>query len=52
MEITKEEKGYEIPFTRHFYVYQPIRQALEAINERGSLKRKNTLLMNESGIIL
>ena len=29
--ITAEEKGYEIPFTKHFYVYQPLRK-IELVN--------------------
>ena len=51
-QITKEEKGYEIPFTRHFYVYQPLRQAIEVVYEIGLLEKENTLLMHESGINL
>ena len=51
-QITKEEKGYEIPFTRHFYVYQPLRQAIEVVYEIGLLEKENTLLMNELGINL
>ena len=36
--ITAEEKGYEIPFTKHFYVYQPLREAAEVSKEIASLE--------------
>ncbi len=51
-QITKEEKGYEIPFTKHFYVYQPLRQADEVVYEIGLLEKENALLMNELEINL
>lgn len=50
--ITKEEKGYEIPFTKHFYIYQPLRQQAEVVNEMAVLENENLSLMNELGIRL
>jgi type I restriction enzyme M protein len=50
--ISKEEKGYEIPFTMHFYIYQPLRQQAEVVNEMALLERENLSLMNELGIKL
>ncbi|GAB1447026.1 class I SAM-dependent DNA methyltransferase [Bacteroidota bacterium] len=49
-QITKEEKGYEIPFTKHFYVYQPLREANLVSAELSKLEAENTLLMNQLGI--
>jgi type I restriction enzyme M protein len=51
-EITKEEKGYEIPFTKHFYVYQPLREQAKVVNEMAELEKENLDLMNELGIKL
>lgn len=48
--ITAEEKGYEIPFTKHFYVYQPLRGAKLVMDELAALERDNLLLMKELGI--
>ena len=50
--ITKEEKGYEIPFTKHFYIYQPLRENRTVTAEIAALEKENMLLMNELGIIL
>ena len=55
-----EKKGYEIPFTRQFYVYQPLRQlesVLEVFKnlEHGNKKEGilgNTQLLNELGLEL
>jgi len=49
-QITKEEKGYEIPFTKHFYVYQPLRDAEEVIKEFAQLENENQKLIEEIGI--
>jgi type I restriction enzyme M protein len=49
-QITKEEKGYEIPFTKHFYVYQPLRDVNEVTNEIAELEKKNLKLIEELGI--
>lgn len=49
-EITKEEKGYEIPFTKHFYVYQPLRDINEVTNEIAELEQENLKLIEELGI--
>jgi type I restriction enzyme M protein len=51
-EITKEEKGYEIPFTKHFYVYQPLREQAIVVNEMAELEKENLDLMRELGIKL
>jgi type I restriction enzyme M protein len=48
--ITAEEKGYEIPFTKHFYVYQPLREAPLVTAELSGLEDENLLLMKELGI--
>ncbi|MBX2888162.1 MAG: SAM-dependent DNA methyltransferase [Ferruginibacter sp.] len=49
-EITKEEKGYEIPFTKHFYVYQPLREASLVTNEIAALENENLELMKQLGL--
>jgi type I restriction enzyme M protein len=51
-QITKEEKGYEIPFTKHFYVYQPLREQTQVINEITALESENLELMKSLGITL
>ena len=51
-EITKEEKGYEIPFTKHFYVYQPLREAALVTSEIADLENSNTEILNQLGITL
>lgn len=51
-QITKEEKGYEIPFTKHFYVYQPLREQAKVVKEMAELERENLALMRELGITL
>lgn len=48
--ITKEEKGYEIPFTKHFYVYQPLREQAKVVNEMAKLESENLELMKQLGI--
>ena len=48
--IIAEEKGYEIPFTKHFYVYQPLREASVVVNELAALENENVELMKELGI--
>jgi len=50
--ITAEEKGYEIPFTKHFYVYQPLREQAKVVNEMAELEKENLDLMRELGITL
>ncbi len=50
--ITAEEKGYEIPFTKHFYVYQPLREQAKVVNEIAALEIKNLELMKTLGITL
>lgn len=51
-EITKEEKGYEIPFTKHFYVYKPLREQAQVVNEIAELESENLALIAELGIML
>ncbi|OFX58610.1 MAG: hypothetical protein A2066_10425 [Bacteroidetes bacterium GWB2_41_8] len=51
-KITAEEKGYEIPFTKHFYVYQPLREQAKVVNEMAELEKENLDLMKELGIKL
>ncbi|OWY25153.1 SAM-dependent DNA methyltransferase [Sphingobacteriales bacterium UPWRP_1] len=51
-QITKEEKGYEIPFTKHFYVYQPLREQAKVVNEMAELESENLELMKTLGITL
>lgn len=51
-QITKEEKGYEIPFTKHFYVYQPLREQAKVVNEMAALENDNLELMKTLGITL
>jgi type I restriction enzyme M protein len=56
--ITGEEKGYEIPFTKHFYEYQPLRKADIVTREIAALEWGddetvgNEQLLNELGISL
>lgn len=50
--ITKEEKGYEIPFNKHFYVYHPLRKADEVTKEITQLENENTQLLNQLGITI
>jgi len=55
-----EKKGYEIPFTREFYVYQPLRKLETVLEEfkdleKGNKKESivgNTELLNELGLQL
>ena len=51
-KITKEEKGYEIPFTKHFYVYQPLREQAIVVKEMAELEKENLELMKTLGITL
>jgi len=46
-KIMNEKKGYEIPFTQHFYVYKPLRSAEEALKEFQQLEQENTKLLQE-----
>lgn len=47
-----ERKGYEIPFTREFYVYQPLRQLEEVLQEFKNNENENAVLLNELGLQL
>ncbi len=48
--ITAEDKGYEIPFTKHFYVYQPLREVEVVTKELTDLEFESSKLLNELGI--
>lgn len=50
--ITAEEKGYEIPFTKHFYNYQPLRNVDLVLSEIEELERDNNELLAQIGISL
>ena len=39
-ESTREKVGYEIPFTRHFYVYKPLRPLKEIDKEIRQLQKE------------
>jgi len=47
-----EKKGYEIPFTREFYVYQPLREMEEVLGEFAEIENENQTLLDELGIAL
>jgi len=47
-----EKKGYEIPFTKEFYVYQPLRKLEEVLGEFSEMERENQSLLSELGIEL
>lgn len=51
-KITNDVKGYEIPFTKHFYVYQPLREQAKVVNEMAELESENLELMKTLGITL
>jgi hypothetical protein len=48
--ITGEEKGYEIPFTKHFYQYLPLRAQAFVVKELAELEETNLDLMRKLGI--
>ena len=50
--VTEIRKGYEIPFTQHFYEYQPLPQANEVIAAFSSLEEDNRQLLAELGLTL
>jgi len=50
--ITAIKKGYEIPFTREFYVYQPLRKLAEPTAEFAKLEQENQALLNQLGLNL
>lgn len=45
--ITETKKGYEIPFTQHFYQYQPLRSADVVLKEFAELEKQNVVLLKE-----
>jgi type I restriction enzyme M protein len=50
--ITEERKGYEIPFTQHFYQYQPLPAADEVISAFTRLEDENKQLLTDLGLSL
>ncbi len=47
IDHTKTKIGYEIPFTRHFYVYKPPRPLAEIDAELKSLEAEIQALLGE-----
>lgn len=47
-----EKKGYEIPFTREFYIYKPLPKLNDVLDKLTQTERENQSLLNELGIIL
>ncbi len=45
--ISESKKGYEIPFTQHFYQYQPLRSAEVVLAEFAELEKLNVELLKE-----
>ena len=46
-KIKNEKKGYEIPFTQHFYVYKPLRSPDEVLGKFQALEEENARLKKE-----
>lgn len=46
-KIKSEKKGYEIPFTQHFYVYKPLRSPDEVLGKFQALEEENARLKKE-----
>ena len=46
-ESTRDKIGYEIPFTRHFYVYKPLRPLEEIDKELKENQKEIVKLQNE-----
>ena len=47
-----EKKGYEIPFTREFYIYKPLPRLENVLDNLTQTERENQSLLNELGIKL
>ncbi|MFN9708412.1 MAG: SAM-dependent DNA methyltransferase, partial [Burkholderiales bacterium] len=47
IDHSKTKVGYEIPLTRHFYVYQPPRPLEEIANEISQLEKDIMAMLNE-----
>lgn len=47
-----EKKGYEIPFTREFYVYQSLRQLESVLEEFKKHESENESILNDLGLQL
>ncbi|TLS77945.1 SAM-dependent DNA methyltransferase [Mariprofundus erugo] len=50
--VTEIRKGYEIPFTQHFYVYQPLPTAESVMEAFSELEDENRKLLAELGLSL
>jgi len=50
--ITEIRKGYEIPFTQHFYEYQPLPLASDVMEAFAALEEDNRKLLAELGLAL
>lgn len=48
----EEKKGYEIPFTREFYIYKPLPKLKDVLNEFVLIEKKNKNILIELGITL
>jgi type I restriction enzyme M protein len=48
IDETKTKVGYEIPFTRHFYVYRPLRAVVEIDADIRNLERQIQLMLGEA----
>jgi len=46
-EKGKEKTGYEVPFTRHFYKYKPLRELSEIIADIKALEQEAEGLLSE-----
>ncbi|MFK7980334.1 MAG: class I SAM-dependent DNA methyltransferase [Saprospiraceae bacterium] len=51
-KILREEKGYEIPFTREFYKYQPLPKLEEVVEKFAELEGDNQRILSQLGIDL
>jgi len=47
-----EKKGYEIPFTREFYIYKPLPKLEDVLNKFTQTERKNQSLFKKLGITI
>ena len=50
--IKEEKKGYEIPLTREFYVYQPLQTLDEPLAEHAEMEKENQQLLESLGLNL
>jgi type I restriction enzyme M protein len=50
--FVEEKKGYEIPFTKEFYVYQPLRELETVLQEFATKEKENLSILKELGMKL